>query len=572
MTRRSILFTSMTDSSNSPIPPEAPMPLPTGADSLPPRPGGSERETGVEPSGETTPVVPDPIVSPPAFSAEVEDEDAAIRQEVERFRGSRSAEDFIAAVTALLKIPDLASANLDAIMGGEDPAFQLCLLETARGVDAARRASKASVRSSVAAIYLQRLRGTTVPTMEPPRLIPPTSELALAKPVPARQQGTDVEYQAKLWTDEDGFQIEVATLSQADATSKDSVLARRLCDEAAARAPLGIQGVKLDPVSVHSALLAKAAGLREKDFDRSSSTLVTTTSQEDGFLTLASLPWMKEGPKGKKFLTLLGQNSWHDVQSPDSLQVIDCGIRSEGPADCIRKLGYILVGVYGSHCEGMMGLLLAAIATSQVNTRRSSGYIFARADGVLRQLWDHLRNARRSSSADTPLRRGGWKAMWEESVRAIMWTDQAEEKWRKAFPDLPLEPQHERRDTIQRAPKRKHEEETPRTSHTTPSSTLTSTPDASRRLAASQSRPKKDGPSDRRPCLPAVATELGVKRKDGSNFRCGDRCSFDHDWKTIEPRLLARYLSESAVQKVRQFKDEKAAVTRLVELARPYLK
>ena len=85
---------------------------------------------------------------------------------------------------------------------------------------------------------------------------------------------------------------------------------------------------------------------------------------------------------------------------------MDCGRGSEGPTDCIRKLGYILVGVYGSHCEGMMGPLLAAIGASQVNTHRSSGYIFARADGVLRQLWDHLRNDRRSSPADIPLRRG----------------------------------------------------------------------------------------------------------------------------------------------------------------------
>ena len=162
--------------------------------------------------------------------------------------------------------------------------------------------------------------------------------------------------------------------------------------------------------------------------------------------------------------------------------------------------------------------------------------------------------------------------MWDESIRAIMWTDAAEEKWRKANPTLPLEPQEDRRDTTQRTPKRKHEEEYPRTLHTTPSSTLTTTPDASRRSAAAQTRLKKDGPPERRPCLPAVASDLGVKRKDGSNFRCGDRCHFDHDWKTIEPRILSRYLSESAMLKVRQFKDERAAVTRLVELARPYLK
>ena len=162
--------------------------------------------------------------------------------------------------------------------------------------------------------------------------------------------------------------------------------------------------------------------------------------------------------------------------------------------------------------------------------------------------------------------------MWMESVREIMWTDAAEEKWRRAYPSLPLEPHMERREHTQRIPKRKLEDDSSGTRYTTPSSTLTTTPDAPRRLAAPQTRPKKDGPSERRPCLPAVANDLGVKKKDGSDFRCGDRCSFDHDWKTIEPRLLARYLSDSAVQKVRQFKDEKAAVTRLVELARPYLK
>jgi hypothetical protein len=185
----------------------------------------------------------------------------------------------------------------------------------------------------------------------------------------------------------------VATSAQADANAKDSVLARRRCDEAVARTPLGIQGVKLDPGLVHSALLAKAAGLRERDYDRSSS---TTTPREDGLLTLTSLPWMKEGPKGKKFLTLLGQNSWYNMSSPDSLCVMDCGKGAEGPTDCIRKLGHILVGVYGSYCEGMMGPLLETISATQVYTRRSPGYIFAKADGIMRQLWDHLRNTRSS--------------------------------------------------------------------------------------------------------------------------------------------------------------------------------
>jgi hypothetical protein len=205
-------------------------------------------------------------------------------------------------------------------------------------------------------------------------------------PAVARLQGMDPEYHAKLWTDEDGFDVEVPTFAQADANAKDSVLARRLCDEAAARTPLGIQGVKLDPGLVHSALPAKAAGLRERDYYRSSSTPATIIPQEDGLLTLTSLPWMKQGLKGKKFLTLLGQNSWYDVSSPESLCVMDCGKGAEGPTDCIRNLGYILVGLYGSYCEGMMGPLLGAIGASQVNTRRSAGYIFARADGVLRQL------------------------------------------------------------------------------------------------------------------------------------------------------------------------------------------
>jgi hypothetical protein len=146
MTRRSLFFTSMTDSSNSPIPNPNSMPLPTGADSSAPHPGGLEGKTEAEPSGKTASVVPDPIIAPPTVSAEVADEEAAIRQEVECFHGTQSAEDFIAAVTALLKIPDIASADLDAIMAGEDPAFQLCLLNTAREVEASRRATRALVR------------------------------------------------------------------------------------------------------------------------------------------------------------------------------------------------------------------------------------------------------------------------------------------------------------------------------------------------------------------------------------------------------------------------------------------
>jgi hypothetical protein len=152
------------------------MPLPTGADSSATHPGGSEEETEAEPSGKTASVVPDPIVAPPAVSAEVADEEAAIRQEVERFRGTQSAEDFIAAVTALLKIPDIASADLDAIMAGENPAFQLCLLDTARGVEASRRASRALVRSSVDSMMLQRMRGSAV-LLQPLRYCIPLRKL-----------------------------------------------------------------------------------------------------------------------------------------------------------------------------------------------------------------------------------------------------------------------------------------------------------------------------------------------------------------------------------------------------------
>ncbi len=52
----------------------------------------------------------------------------------------------------------------------------------------------------------------------------------------------------------------MATLPQTDAKSKDFVLARRFCDEALARALLGIQSVKLAPVLVDSALIAMVAG------------------------------------------------------------------------------------------------------------------------------------------------------------------------------------------------------------------------------------------------------------------------------------------------------------------------
>jgi hypothetical protein len=101
-------------------------------------------------------------------------------------------------------------------------------------VEASERASRASVRGSVAALALQRLRQAQ------PR---PAQNLDVS----IRRQGTNLEYQAKMWTDEDGFQLEVSTLAQAESNAKDSVLAKHLCDEIAARTPLGIQSVKLDP-------------------------------------------------------------------------------------------------------------------------------------------------------------------------------------------------------------------------------------------------------------------------------------------------------------------------------------
>jgi hypothetical protein len=57
--------------------------------------------------------LPTRTIAPPVISVE---ENSAIRQEVERFRGNKSAVDFIAAVLVLLKIPSLASA--DVTVGG----------------------------------------------------------------------------------------------------------------------------------------------------------------------------------------------------------------------------------------------------------------------------------------------------------------------------------------------------------------------------------------------------------------------------------------------------------------------
>ena len=148
MTRRSIF----SNASNTPSHPSSDStPQPTGA-------GDQQGASGSEPSGETLPDVPDLITASPAVSAEIADEELEIQREIERFRGSRTAGEFVAAVAALLKVPDLASADLDAIMDGEDPGFQLCLLEAAKGGEASERASRASVRASVVALALQRLR------------------------------------------------------------------------------------------------------------------------------------------------------------------------------------------------------------------------------------------------------------------------------------------------------------------------------------------------------------------------------------------------------------------------------
>jgi hypothetical protein len=71
------------------------MPQPRGADSH------LARKTEAEPSGKTASEVLAPIITYPAISAEMANE------EVEFFHGTQSAGNFIAAVTALLKIHDL---------------------------------------------------------------------------------------------------------------------------------------------------------------------------------------------------------------------------------------------------------------------------------------------------------------------------------------------------------------------------------------------------------------------------------------------------------------------------------
>jgi hypothetical protein len=202
-----------------------------------------------------------------------------------------------------------------------------------------------------------------------------------------------------------------------------------------------------------------------------------------------------------------------------------------------------------------MGHLLAAIGASQVNTRRLSGYIFVRTYGVLRQLWDYLRNARKSSPSDIPLRQDCWHTMWNDSVRAIMWTDAAEEKWRRANPTLPLEPHKDRRDATQRIPKRNHEDDSSRQTHTTPSSTLTATPDAPRRLAALQTRPKKDDSSERRPCLPAVASKGKTARSsaaatDAYSITIGRRSNRGFS-PAISPKRLCRRCANSRMRRLR---------------------
>ena len=99
------------NSSNTPSPPSSvSTPQPSGA-------SDQKGASGSEPSGETLPDVPDLIVVPPAILAEEADEKLEIQREIERFRGSQTAGEFIVAVAALLKSPNLASVDLDAIMG-----------------------------------------------------------------------------------------------------------------------------------------------------------------------------------------------------------------------------------------------------------------------------------------------------------------------------------------------------------------------------------------------------------------------------------------------------------------------
>ena len=163
--------------------------------------------------------------------------------------------------------------------------------------------------------------------------------------------------------------------------------------------------------------------------------------------------------------------------------------------------------------------------------------------------------------------------MWGDSVRAVHWTDAAEEMWRLDNPTLILEP-HLSRTALTKLtiPKRRPDDEPSKMPPLTSSSTLTATPDAPRRPDGDSKRARRADSSERRPCLPAAANDLGVKKHDGSSFGCGSACTFDHHWKTIEPRVLARFFSETAIKKLRQFRDERVAVARLVDLVRPYLK
>ncbi len=176
-----------------------------------------------------------------------------------------------------------------------------------------------------------------------------------------------------------------------------------------------------------------------------------------------------------------------------------------------------------------MGGLLDAISASTVTTRRSPAYVFARADGLMRNLWNLLRNYRKASPTDPPLRRGGWLPQWHKMVAEVTWTDSAEDRWRKANPSVPLEP-HLAREQV-RIPKRKLEEHPVGTIPTT-SSSAPPLKEASRRKPT-PTRTGSDASQARRPCLAAVATDLGVKKRDGTFFRCGEKCSFSHDWRTL---------------------------------------
>jgi hypothetical protein len=112
-------------------------------------------------------------------------------------------------------------------------------------------------------------------------------------------------------------------------------------------------------------------------------------------------------------------------------------------------------------------------------------------------------------------------------------------RWRKANPSVPLEP-HMNWDQP-RIPKRKLEENSVGTIPT--NSSTAPPPKEALRRKPTPARTGPDASQARRPCLAAAATDLGVFKRDGTPFRCSDKCSFSRDWRTIEPWVLSRYLT-----------------------------